>query len=136
VWELNDLFNAQNVTVVGVLLAGIGAISKMLVSNINKQTEERKKEKEEDKKERIEMYAKLEKKNEQMYVEEKERHTKEELELKNNLNDLHKERKQERKEWLDGLNGIKNAVNDLGNNMQTRLGRVEEDVEEIKNIIK
>lgn len=133
---MNDLLNAQNVTVVGVLLVGIGIVSKMLISNINKQTEERRKEKEEDKKERIEMYAKLDKKNEQMYLEEKERHAKEETELKSNLDSLHKERKQERKEWLDGLNGIKNAVNDLGNNMQTRLGKVEEDVEEIKNIIK
>lgn len=99
---------------------------------------ERRKEKQEDRKELNDMYAKLELKNTQMYKEEKKRHSEEENFLKSEIRSMQEERKEERKEWLFALTEntaqLKNVASKLEviPLLQREVSTVKQDIEDIK----
>jgi hypothetical protein len=127
--------------IIGGLATAIFAIWKVQQSTYKKADEERRKEKAEDKAERQEMYDKLQAKNEQMYNEGKERHAKEESELKKEIADLHIREEKRDKDWLNALNNNTNQLKNMADKLQIiptiqkDVDGMKEDIEEIKNKI-
>lgn len=115
----------ENYSLVGCLVVAIGVLWKIQSAYYKKVEDERSK-----------AIEKLQKKQEQMYNEEKERHSCESVALKDELKELHNERKTERKEWLNGLGKISKAVESVSLNMDQKFVTLEKDVAEIKEKLK
>lgn len=129
-----ELLNIKDVSVVGVLLAGIFIVGRMWINNVKKQDDERKKEKAEDKKERQDMYDKLQAKNEQMYEEEKSRHAEEEKELKVEIKRLHQREEKRDEKWLNALNDNTSQLKNMADKLQI-IPAIQEDVDSMKEDI-
>ena len=134
---MNELLNVQNVTVIGCLLIAIGWLVKTNSVNINKQDA-----------------AYQDKTNYiiKNFEEEKDRHSQEEKELKEEIKNMHKERREERGEWLEALQSnteqLKNVADKLQvipalqadvqviPALQADVDNIKDDVQLIKNKIK